>query len=84
MGEVDAAPAAPAPPMPDLTALEVDPAKGERFHKAAFVHSKEGTTHRLVAKTLPNLWNDSMKNLRQSKKISPARARKSKAYGHMI
>jgi hypothetical protein len=54
MGEVDAAPAAPAPPMPDLTALEVDPAKGERFHKAAFVHSKEGTTHRLVAKALPD------------------------------
>lgn len=50
MGEVDSAPAAPAAPMPDLNALEVDPAKGERFHKAAFVHSKAGTTHRLVAK----------------------------------
>ncbi len=54
MGEVDSAPAAPAPPMPDLNALEVDPAKGERFHKAAFVHSNEGTTHRLVAKILPD------------------------------
>lgn len=54
MGEVDSAPAAPAIPMPDLNALEVDPAKGERFHKAAFVHSKAGTTHRLVAKTLPD------------------------------
>ncbi len=37
-----------------LNALEVDPAKGERFHKAAFVHSNEGTTHRLVAKILPD------------------------------
>ncbi len=54
MGEVDTAPAAPAPPMPDLTALEVDPAQGERFYKAAFVHSKEGTTYRMVAKTLPD------------------------------
>ena len=54
MGEVDSAPAAPAPPMPDWNALEVDPAKGERIHKAAFLHSKEGTTHRLVAKILPD------------------------------
>jgi len=52
MGEVDAAPAAPAPPMPDLTALEVDPAQGERFYKAAVVHSKQGTTYRLVSKTM--------------------------------
>ena len=52
MGEVDTAPAAPAKPMPDLTALEVDPAKGERFYKAALVHSKQGTTYRMVAKAL--------------------------------
>ena len=51
MAEVEEVPAAPAP---DLTTLEVDPTKGERFHKAAFVHSKAGTTHRLVAKLLPD------------------------------
>ena len=50
MAEVEEAPA----PAPDLNTLEVDPAKGERFHKAAFVHSKQGTTHRLVAKVLPD------------------------------
>ena len=54
MGETDAAPSAPAPPMADLTILEVFPDKGERFHKAAFVHSKEGTTYRIVAKILTN------------------------------
>ena len=54
MGEVDTAPAAPAPPMMDLTAVEVDPAKGERFYKAAIVHSKQGTTYRMVVKTLPD------------------------------
>jgi hypothetical protein len=52
MGEVDAGPAAPAKPMPDLTALEVDPAKGERFFKAVLVHSKQGTTYRMVAKAM--------------------------------
>lgn len=52
MGETDTAPSAPARPMPDLTALEVDPDKNEQFYKAALVHSKEGTTYRLVAKTL--------------------------------
>ena len=52
MGETDTAPAAPAPPMPDLTVLEVFPDQGERFYKAAFVHSKQGTTYRIVAKTL--------------------------------
>jgi hypothetical protein len=54
MGETDTAPAAPAPPMPDLTVLEVFPDQGERFFKAAFVHSKQGTTYRIVAKTLSN------------------------------
>ena len=52
MGEVDAGPAAPAKPMPDLTALEVDPAKGERVYKAAWSQSKQGTTYRMVAKAL--------------------------------
>ncbi len=52
MGEIDTAPAAPAKPMIDLTALEVDPAVGERLYKAAFVHSKQGTTYRMLAKTL--------------------------------
>ena len=49
MGEVDSGPAVPAKPMPDLTALEVDPAKGERFFKAVVIHSKQGTTYRMVA-----------------------------------
>jgi len=52
MGEVDAGPAAPATPMPDMTVLEVDPAKGERFFKAVLIHSKQGTTYRMVAKVL--------------------------------
>ena len=53
MGETDtAAPAAPAQPMMDLTALEVDPDKGERFYKVVLIHSKQGTTYRMVAKTL--------------------------------
>ena len=52
MGEVESGPAAPAKPMPDLTVLEVDPAKGERFFKAALIHSKQGTTYRMVAKVL--------------------------------
>ena len=33
---------------------EVDPSQGERLYKAAFVHSKQGTTYRLVSKTLPD------------------------------
>ena len=52
MGEADSGPAAPAKPMPDLTALEVDPAKGERFFKAVLIHSKQGTTYRMVSKSL--------------------------------
>ena len=52
MGEVDSGPVAPAEPMPDLTVLEVDPAKGERFYKAALIHSKQGTTYRMVAKAI--------------------------------
>lgn len=54
MGEVDAAPSIPAKPMPDLTSLEVDPSQGERLFKAGFVHSKQGTTYRLLSKTLPD------------------------------
>ena len=54
MGEVDSAPATPAKPMIDLTAVEVDPSKGERFYKAAIIHSKQGTTYRMVVKTLPD------------------------------
>ena len=54
MGEVDAGPAIPAKPMPDLTSLEVDPNQGELLYMAAFVHSKQGTTYRLMSKTLPD------------------------------
>ncbi|GJL64482.1 MAG: hypothetical protein NPIRA04_31360 [Nitrospirales bacterium] len=53
MGEVDTS-AAPPAPMIDLTAVEVNPAIGERYYKAAIVHSKQGTTYRMVAKTLPD------------------------------
>ncbi len=52
MGEVDAGPAAPAKPMPDLTALEVDPSKGKKIFKAVLIHSKQGTTYRMVAKAM--------------------------------
>ena len=46
--------ATPPQPILDLTALEVDPSKGERFYKAVILHSKQGTTYRMVAKTLPD------------------------------
>lgn len=52
MGEVDTAPTAPAKPMMDLSAVEVNPEEGENLYKATFVHSKQGTTYRMVAKTL--------------------------------
>ncbi|WP_447971039.1 hypothetical protein [Nitrospira sp. M1] len=53
MGEVDTS-AAPPPPMIDLTAVEVDPSIGERFYRAVIIRSKQGTTYRMVAKTLPD------------------------------
>lgn len=50
MGEVDAAPEVAAKVIEDLTALEVDPDKGERLYKAALVQSQSGTTYRMLAK----------------------------------
>ena len=50
MGEVDTAPEVAAKVIEDLTALEVDPDKGERLFKAALVQSQSGTTYRMLAK----------------------------------
>ena len=52
MGEVDTAPEVAAKVIEDLTALEVDPAKGERLYKAALVQSNSGTIYRMLAKVL--------------------------------
>lgn len=52
MGEVDAAPETAARVVEDLTAMEVDPAKGERLHKAALIYSSSGTAYRMLSKTL--------------------------------
>ncbi len=50
MGEVETAPEVAAKVIEDLTALEVDPANGERLYKAALVQSQSGTTYRMLAK----------------------------------
>ena len=50
MGEVDTAPEVAAKVIEDLTALDVDPDKGERLYKAALVQSQSGTTYRMLAK----------------------------------
>ena len=42
MGEVNTAPEVAAKAVEDLTAMEVDPEKGERLFKAAIIQSKEG------------------------------------------
>src|SRR3989454_4339220 len=52
MGEVDEA-AAPARKIEDPSALNVDPDRGERLYKSAIIHTKQGTTYRMVAKMLP-------------------------------
>src|SRR2546428_13345480 len=52
MGEVDEA-AAPARKIEDPSALNVDPDKGERLYKSAIIHTKQGTTYRMVAMMLP-------------------------------
>src|SRR3989442_13525078 len=52
MGEVDEA-AAPARKIDDPSALNVDPDRGERLYKSAIIHTKQGTTYRMVAKMLP-------------------------------
>ena len=52
MGEVSPAPEAVARTVQDLTAMEVDPDKGERLYKAALVHTNKGVSYRLLSKTL--------------------------------
>src|SRR5256885_6001015 len=52
MGEVNEA-AAPARKIEDPSALNVDSDKGERLFKSAIIHTKQGTTYRMVAKMLP-------------------------------
>ena len=52
MGEVSPAPEAVAKTVQDLTAMEVDPDKGERLYKAALVHTNKGVCYRLLSKTL--------------------------------
>lgn len=52
MGEINPAPEVTAKAVADLTAIEVDPAKGERLYKAAIVAATTGTTYRMLAKTL--------------------------------
>jgi hypothetical protein len=50
MGESTPTPEVAARVIEDLTAVEVDPQKGERLHKAAIIRSKQGTTYRMLAK----------------------------------
>jgi hypothetical protein len=52
MGEVSPAPEGAARVIEDLTAMEVDPAKGERLYKAALIQSNKGVAYRMLAKTL--------------------------------
>jgi len=50
MGEVNAE--ATTRLVQDVTAINVDPAMGERLYKAAIIQSKQGTTVRMLSKTL--------------------------------
>ena len=52
MGEVDTAPEGATKVIEDLTALEVDPGKGERLYKSALIQSNSGVTYRMLAKVL--------------------------------
>ncbi|MGQ0811969.1 MAG: hypothetical protein ACT4OO_12200 [Nitrospiraceae bacterium] len=52
MGEVDSAPETAARVIEDLTAMEVDPDKGERLYKAALIQSNSGVSYRMLAKSL--------------------------------
>src|SRR5437773_10414523 len=52
MGEVDTA-ETPARKIEDPSALNVDPDNGERLYKSAIIHTKQGTTYRVVANMLP-------------------------------
>jgi len=50
MGEVNPEPTARA--VQDVTAINVDPALGERLYKAAVIQTSQGTTVRVLSKTL--------------------------------
>ncbi len=52
MGEVNTAPEVAAKAVEDLTAMEVDPDKGERLFKAAIIQSNKGATYRMLSKSL--------------------------------
>jgi hypothetical protein len=54
MGETTAEPEVAARAVEDLTKMDVDPAKGERLYKAALIHSNNGATYRMLAKSLPD------------------------------
>jgi hypothetical protein len=52
MGEINPSPEATTKTLEDLTAMEVDPDKGERLYKAALVSSSSGAAYRMLSKTL--------------------------------
>lgn len=54
MGEVNPSPSPEAANrvIEDLTAMEVDPDKGERLYKAALIQSNAGVAYRMLSKTL--------------------------------
>ena len=52
MGEINPSPEATTKTLEDLTAMEVDPDKGERLYKAALVRSSSGVAYRMLSKTL--------------------------------
>lgn len=52
MGEVSTSPEVADRAIQDLTAIEVDPEKGERLFKAAVIKSNSGVFYRLLSKSL--------------------------------
>ncbi len=52
MGEAEPAPDTSARVIEDLTAVEVDPAKGERLYKAVLIRTNKGVAYRMLAKSL--------------------------------
>lgn len=52
MGEAEPAPETSAKVIEDLTAVEVDPAKGERLYKAVLIRTNKGVAYRMLAKSL--------------------------------
>jgi len=50
MGEVNTE--TTARPVVDVTTMDVDPNRGERLYKAAIIQSNQGTTYRILAKSL--------------------------------